>query len=352
MIKKYLLIAGVCIITPLCTIDSAKASASTTKTAITTDSKSLSRTVSSKSSYQNLGVSIAESYLNIRNKPSTQGKIVGKLYTGTVATMLSTSGDWVKVKSGDVQGYVSKKYLATGAAAEKLFIKYANPVATVKATSLRVRKSNSTSSKTLGLVSKGAKLQVISQGKKWTKIRYNGGKAYVSNDYVDLSYTFEYAVSIEEERENLKQEQASGDEVKKPNTTSNQSNSQSNTSNSTSIGVKVATYAKKFIGNPYVWGGTSLTNGADCSGFIQSVYKKFGYSVPRTSREQAKAGTSVSQSNIKSGDIVSYAKNGTVNHVALYVGDGLVVHASNPKDGIKLSKYNYRSIHSIRRIVK
>ena len=336
MIKKYLLIAGTCIMIPLCSADSAKASTITTKTAVTVESKALSKSVNTKSSYQNLGISTADSYLNIRNKASTQGKIVGKLYTGKVATIVSTSGDWVKIKSGKVQGYVAKQYLATGAAAEKLFIKYANPVATVNTSSLRMRKSNSTSSKTLGLVSNGTKLKVISQGKKWTKVKYKGGKGYVANDYVKLSYTFEYAVSIEEE---------------KKNTNSSTSKNQSNTSSNTSIGVKVATYAKKFIGNPYVWGGTSLTNGADCSGFIQSVFKKFGYSVPRTSKEQAKVGTKVSQKNIKPGDIVSYAKSGTVNHVAIYVGNGRVVHASNPKDGIKLSNYNYRTIHSIRRII-
>ena len=352
MLKRYLLIAGVCMLTSLGTMESANAAAVVTNTERATVSETLSRSVSTKNSYKNIGVSIANSYLNIRNKPSIQGKIVGKLYTGTVATMVETSGDWVKIKSGNVQGYVSKKYLATGTKAEKLFMKYANPVAKVKATSLRVRKSNSTSSKILGLVSKGTKLQVISQGKKWTKIRYKGSTAYVSNDYVKISYTFEYAVSIEEEQENLKHELAAKEEGKDQNNVGNGSNTGSSNSNTASIGEKIAAYAKQFIGNPYVWGGTSLTKGADCSGFIQTIYKNFGYSIPRTSREQAKAGTKVSQKNRKPGDIVSYANNGIVNHVAIYVGDGLVVHASNPKDGIKLSKYNYRSIHSILRIAK
>ena len=345
-IKKYLMITAFCIMAPLYITNTVEAATVTTKAVAVS---------AVKTSYKNLGMSIADSYLNIRKTPSIQGEIVGKLYTGTVATLETTSGEWVKITSGDVKGYVSKKYLAIGKEAQKLFPKYANAVATVNTNSLRVRKSNSIKSKVLGLVSKGKKFQVISQGKKWTKIRYNGGTGYISNDYIKMSYTFEYAISIEEERENIKQELAAKEKEKNQGTSgsgsSNSGQSSSNSNSSSSTGKKVAAFAKKYLGYPYVWGGTSLTKGSDCSGFIQSVFKNFGISVPRTSREQALAGKKVSVKNIKVGDIVTYAKKGVVNHVALYVGDGLVIHASNPEDGVKLSKYNYRSIHSVRRVI-
>lgn len=119
--------------------------------------------------------------------------------------------------------------------------------------------------------------------------------------------------------------------------------------------MKIANFALQFVGNPYRWGGTSLTNGADCSGFVLAVYKNFGYSIPRTSREQARsAGRSItpSYSNLQAGDLLFYGDSGgRVNHVALYTGDGRVVHASNYKDGIKTNRWNYRTPLYARRII-
>lgn len=347
MFKKKIIVTAVCLTTAFIPICDVKASTTAATTGLVTTT-TLSRSVAATSTYENLGMSVASSYLNVRSSASTSSKVVGKLYCGSVATIKKISGDWVKIKSGSVTGYVYKNYLAMGADARALFIKYANPVATVNTSSLRVRKSNSTDSKILGLVSSGQKFQVISQGKKWTKIRYKGKKAYVANPYVDLSYTFEYAVSVEEEESNIQQEIESS----KNDSTSNQPSNSGSTNQSTSKkGEEIAAFATKYVGNPYVWGGTSLTKGADCSGFIQTVYKNFGYTIPRTSRQQAVAGKKVSEKNLKPGDIISYASQGVVNHVALYIGNRKVVHASNPKDGIKISNYNYRNVHSIRRIV-
>lgn len=340
MYKKYLFIAVFCIgttfVTPTASYVCASTAVTTTSSSVNTRSKS----------YDNLGMSIANSYLNIRSKASTSSKVVGKLYRGSVATIEKIDGDWAKVTSGSVSGYVAKQYLAIGSDAQKLFVQYANPVATVTATSLRVRKSNSTSSKILGLVSKGQKFQVLKRGSKWTKIKYKKKKGYVSNDYIKLSYNFEYAVSVQEEQENIDQELAADKD-----TGSSGSMDTNKPESDGTTGAKIAAYAQQFVGNPYVWGGTSLTKGADCSGFLQTLFKKFGYSIPRTSRQQAVAGSKVSTKNRKPGDIVSYASSGVVNHVALYIGNDKVIHASTPKDGIKISKYNYRSIHSIRRIV-
>ena len=123
--------------------------------------------------------------------------------------------------------------------------------------------------------------------------------------------------------------------------------SSSSSSSSSSSGSSVVDYATQFVGNPYVWGGTSLTNGADCSGFVQSVYNKFGVSLPRTSYEQQNAGREVSYSEAQPGDLICYG-----GHVAIYMGDGKIVHASNSRDGIKVSNNAaYRTILSVRRLV-
>ena len=340
MIKKQILITGIAmgiIISPI------TMPGKTVSAAVTTSTKDKTASVSTKK----LGMSIANNYLNIRSKASTNSKIVGKLYKGSVAEIQKFQGDWVKVKSGSVSGYVAKEYLATGADAQNLFIKYGNPVAVVNTSTLRVRQKNSTNSKILGLIEKGQKYKLISQGKKWTKISYNGKKGYVANEYVTVEYKFEYAVSLKEEEANIKEELKASNQttqstpVKKPESSGTK----------TKTGEEIARYAKKFLGNPYKWGGTSLTKGADCSGFTQSVYKKFSISIPRTSKQQAKSGKKVKTSNIQKGDVVAYASDGVVNHVAIYIGNGKVIHASNPKDGIKISNYNYRSIHTIRRFI-
>ena len=118
------------------------------------------------------------------------------------------------------------------------------------------------------------------------------------------------------------------------------------------VRVDLCQYAKQFLGNPYVWGGTSLTNGADCSGFVLSVFKNYGVSLPRTSREQAKAGTAIRESELMAGDLIFYAKGGTINHVAIYIGSGQVIHASSPKTGIKISAYNYRTPYKMVRVLQ
>ena len=128
---------------------------------------------------------------------------------------------------------------------------------------------------------------------------------------------------------------------------SDSSSDSSLASSSSGSGSSVVSYAKQFVGNPYVWGGTSLTSGADCSGFVQSVYANFGVSLPRTSYEQQNAGYEVSYADAQPGDLICYG-----GHVAIYMGNGQIVHASNARDGIKVSdNAAYRTITSVRRLV-
>ena len=138
-----------------------------------------------------------------------------------------------------------------------------------------------------------------------------------------------------------------GNVIDTDNTVTDYDSSSASSSSSSGEGSSVVSYATQFVGNPYVWGGTSLTSGADCSGFVQSVYANFGVSLPRTSYEQQNAGTEVSYADAQPGDLICYG-----GHVAIYMGNGQIVHASNSRDGIKISdNAAYRTITSVRRLV-
>lgn len=279
-------------------------------------------------STDSIAIATANNYVNVRKAASTSSEIVGKLYRGNAATVISKSGSWAKVKSGTVEGYVHTDYLAIGKAAEALYDTYGTKKATVIADTLRVRKSTSTSSEIIGRIKKGSTHNVYAEKNGWLQIKYNGANGWISKEYTRVDYTFSYATPV-----------------------GNIGSSSSNVATNKVTGKQVAEYAKKFVGNPYLYGGTSLTSGADCSGFVQSVFKNFKISVPRTSRSQATAGTKVATSAIKEGDLVFFATNGVVDHVGIYIGNGKMVHASNPKDGIKISNYNYRTIYTVRRII-
>ena len=149
-----------------------------------------------------------------------------------------------------------------------------------------------------------------------------------NNDTGNVEDAFTYAESREEEAARLQKEQ----EEQKAQAAGN--------------GQAIVDYACQFIGNPYVPGGTSLTEGADCSGFVWRVYKDFGYSVPRTSGSLRNAGTEVSYANAQPGDIMCYA-----GHVGIYIGNGQIVHASTQRTGIKITAATYREILAVRRIV-
>ena len=346
------------------------------------------------SPYSDLGVSIADSYVNVRSEPSTESEVVGKLYRGCAAEILERlAGDWVKIKSGDVEGYIASNYLAIGKDAETMIDEYATKTVTVKATTLNVRKEQSTDSKILTQIPVGEDYIVTNEYDQWVEILLgmdeDTGKEYtgfVSKDYVSIDVEFKEAISIEEENrikkaqeeaeraererkarlaaeEKAKKEEAARlkAEAAAEKANSSSSGSSKNSSSTTSgnsgdlatVRNEIITYAKKFVGNSYVWGGTSLTNGADCSGFVQSIYRDFGYSIPRVSRDQAaSAGIKVSLSDRKPGDLIFYTNSyGTVNHVAMYIGNDLIVHAANSREGIKISQYNYRDVYRIRRIV-
>lgn len=275
--------------------------------------------------YTNLGIAQVDNHLNVRDKAGEDGELVGKMTKNAACEILSIEGDWAHIKSGKVEGYVHTDYLLTGEEAKKKAEEVVYTVARVNTQTLKVREEPSTDCPVITLVAQDERLEVVEQKPEgWAKIMLDDEEAYVSTDYCIIEQELDTAVTMKE--------LMYGGGI-------------SNTR------IDLCQYAKQFVGNPYVWGGTSLTNGADCSGFVQSVFKHFGVSLPRTSREQANVGTKISLADAQPGDLIFYAKGGTINHVALYIGNGQVVHASSPKTGIRVSNATYRTPATVKRVL-
>lgn len=274
--------------------------------------------------YENLGIAKVNDYLNVRKGPGETEELVGKLPKNGGVDVLGEENGWFKIKSGKVSGYVRADYLLTGAEARAVADKEAADMAVCNSGGLRVREEPSLDAPVITLVAEGEELEVVAIEDEWVRIMLDDEEAYVFGEYVDIAKKLEKAVSMTE----LKYGQGVSD-----------------------VRVDLVNYAKKFLGNPYVWGGTSLTKGADCSGFVLSIFKNYGVSLPHHAASQAQYGTKISLSEAKPGDLVFYAKNGSINHVAIYIGNGQVIHASNPRTGIKISNVSYRTPYSVRRIL-
>lgn len=306
-------------------------------------------------------------YVNIRNMPSTDGEIVGKLYNNSVGILLGTEGDWYKMRSGSVEGYVKAEYFKAGDEAKRIADEVGDRIATVNTETLRVRCEASLDAKVLGLVPQGEELTVLAEENGFVKVSIEEGDGWVHTDYVILETKYVTAESIEEERARLEEEKKAKEEARKAaeaaakkeaqkqtqsnaggksETPAQQSTPAPAVSSGSGLGAAVANYAVQFVGNPYKYGGTSLTNGADCSGFVMSVYKNFGVSLPHSSSADRYVGYPVgSLAEAQPGDLICYS-----GHVALYIGGGQIVHASTAATGIKISNANYRQILAIRRI--
>lgn len=283
--------------------------------------------------YDNLGISDVSNYLNIRDKPSeTEGKIIGKMTSHSAGEILEKLDGWYKIKSGPVTGYVSSEYILTGSAAKDNAIKYCELMAFVATDGLNVRKEPNTDSAIWTQVSNSERYRVLSQTDGWAEIELDTTTGFVSTEYVDVLYALPEAIKF-----TPLVEKSSGSSGNKGGSSSTGSSTKSSLRN------QIVNYALQFLGNPYVWGGTSLTGGADCSGFTMKVYQKFGVSLPHHSGSQAQKGKAVSSSNMRPGDLLFYTDSGgTINHVAMYIGNGQIVHAANKASGIKISNWNYR----------
>lgn len=300
------------------------------------------------------GICIAQvnDYVNVRSEASEESEILGKLYDKSAGTIEEETDGWYKITSGSVTGYVKAEYVVTGDDAETLAAEVGQRVATVNTQTLRVRTDASTDASVLGLIGEGEELTVTSEQDGWVQVSIEEGDGWVSTDYVELRTDFVQAESKAEEEARLAKEEAAKEEGKKKAAAveakaKSEGAAQSVGSGSgSSSGNAVVSYATQFVGNPYVYGGTSLTNGADCSGFVLSVYKNFGVNLPHSSSAMRSVGYEVSLADAQPGDIICYS-----GHVAIYCGNNTVVHASTAATGIKYtSPANYKSVITVRRI--
>lgn len=336
-----------------------------------------------KSIYDTIAVSRVDSYVNVRTTPSTDGEVVGKIYDGSAATILSTEGEWYQIESGSVKGYIKSEYFVTGSDAEALAAELAHRIGTVNTTTLYVRSEPTKESTCLTLIPLGEEYTVVDETDEWAQIEIDSILGWVSKEYLDIRVEFEEAISIEEERAQIAAQeeakrkadearrraneqaaaaqaaaqaaqaaaQAAAQTAESAGPTAETAPAPTTTSSSNSaLGEAIAAYAMQFVGNPYVYGGNSLTNGTDCSGFVKLIYQEFGYSTTRRASTQYNDGRKISVNEVKPGDLVFYGK-GSIDHVAIYVGNGKVVHASTARTGIKVSDLYYRTPYGASTIV-
>ena len=276
--------------------------------------------------YEHLGIANVSDTLNIREEPSETAELAGRLPSNAVCNVLGEENGWYKIESGEVEGYVKADYLATGADARLLAEDAIFQQATVQVEegNLTVRLEPDERAGALTAVANGEVLDVVASLGGWVKINLDNNIAYVSSRYVKLDSSLKTAVSIAE--------LTYGTEV---------NNTRADLCN----------YAQQFIGNPYVWGGTSLTNGCDCSGYVQTIYKTYGISLPRVAAAQANAGTIISLAEALPGDLVFYSSGGYIDHVGIYIGNGMIVNAGSPRSGICVKGVGYRTVTRVVRVL-
>lgn len=274
--------------------------------------------------YTNLGVANVENHLNVREGAGEEYDLVGKLTKDGGCEILEAEGDWYKIQSGKVTGYVKGEYLLTGEAAAARAQEVKTTVATTNTQTVYLRTEPNTDCTIWTAMPEGEDILVIEDQGEWIKVDLDGDECYVYSEYVDLSEQLPKAMTMTEVRY--------GEGV-------------------SDVRVALVNYACQFIGNRYVWGGTSLTNGVDCSGFTMRIYEQYGIYLPHKASAQAGYGTRINTSEARPGDLFFYSNGSGINHVAIYIGNGQVVHASTPKSGIKISNAFYRTPACVTRLL-
>ena len=300
--------------------------------------------------YDNLVIFKKSGYMNVRSTPENKGddNVIGKLTSKAAGDIIETLDGWYKIKSGTVTGYIAAdpEMIATGQEAKDLAMQNATQMAIITTDVLNVRVEPNTDSKIWTQIVKDERYPVVDQQDGWVQIDLGSvdtedgsqdgdEKAYIStrDNNVEVRYALNEAIKFTPAKDSSSGASSDG---------SGSSTKQSRRS-------QLVNYALQFVGNRYVWGGTSLTNGVDCSGFTMRVMEKFGVSLPHYSGSQAQMGKKVTSATMKPGDLIFYAgSNGKVNHVAIYIGNGRIVHAASRRSGIKTSTWNYRTPVTIR----
>ncbi|MDE6675422.1 MAG: SH3 domain-containing protein [Acetatifactor sp.] len=315
-----------------------------------------------ESEYANLAIAQVDHYVNVRQEPNTDSRILGKIYNGAVAQILETAGenqDWFHVVSGSVEGYIKAEFFLYGDAAVEAVDNYVTRYATVNVDRLNVRQEQSTDSKRIGYIDRGEKVKVLELLGDWLLVQYTDSKTgYVAAEYVTVSEEFIYAKSIEEERaeEAARRELAARMAAEEQHTPESIVTMPLNPPETTytsneELRSSIVEYAMQYLGYPYVHGGRSLAGGTDCSGFTCYIYADFGYSISRTPSGQYNSdGRSIDYSEIQPGDIICYGK-GKCTHVALYIGNGQIIHAANSRKGVVIYDADYDTIMGIKNII-
>ncbi len=338
----------------------ANATSITTETQLAEDTNETQWVATAENPYANIAIAQVDNYVYIRESASADSEYVGKLYNKSAATVSeeveAEDGKWLCITSGDCTGYVKSEYVVQGN--EELAKEMSRRVATVNTTTLKVREDASKDASVIDLLPLGDDLTIIDESMSdsgWVKVTCNAGDGYISTDYVDISTEFTVAESKAAEEARIAKEEAEkkkAREAAKKATASAQASApaassagKSYSAPSGSDGGSVVAYGSQFVGNPYVYGGTSLTNGTDCSGFVMGVYSAFGVGLPHSSSAMRSVGYGVNYEDMQPGDIVCYS-----GHVGIYAGNGTLLHASTKRTGITYSNVNYKKILAIRRI--
>lgn len=303
--------------------------------------------------WQNSVVANIEGSLRVRAEAGTDAEIVGKLYPYAVATIVERGDAWTKIESGSVSGYVANEFLLFGDDAGAYITENYKYCATVEVPALNVRQDASTESACIGSVTGGQELDILGETDEWVQIQYSEDTVgYVAKEFVNVGWNYPTAMTLEEEQEMI--QAALAKQAAAQTTRSSGSSSEiatlppvNTSAEGLALGQQIAGYACQFLGNPYVYGGSSLTNGTDCSGFTMAVYAQFGYSLSHSSGVQMGQGTPVSLDAVQPGDIICYS-----GHVGLYIGGGQIVHASTESTGIIISNMYYTTPIGARRIVQ
>ena len=328
--------------------------------------------------YDTIAVSQVYNYVNVRKKPTTESEIVGKIYNNCAATILKEVDGWYKIESGNVKGYIKSEYFITGDEAEAKALEIAHVTATVTCPTLNVREGQGTDTTLLTQLPQGGVFDVEEYGDEWVYICVDGDiKGWVSMEFVKIDINFDTAITLEEEQAKLEEERKRAEEAAAAAEAARQAAAEAEAARQAAMKAEadkaaqaaknaskteksslakkrqaVVAFALQYVGCPYVYGGNSLTNGTDCSGFTSLVYANFGYSLNRVSSDQQYNGIAVTLDQLEPGDILLYSNGGRyIGHAALYIGNGQVVHASTPSQGIIVSNAFYRTPVAARRII-
>lgn len=320
-------------------------------------------TQDTESEYADLALANVTNYVNVRAEANTESAIVGKIYDGAVAQILDTvegeDGQWFKIVSGNVEGYIKSEFFLYGDAAAEAIDEYVTRYAVVLADRLNVRESPDVDSKRIGYIDNGEKVKLLEDDGDWMKVQYTESKTgFVSAEYVTISEEFVYAKTLEEEaaelaaRKALEERQHVSESQAAENTAITVTAPTGNYADNGELRSEIIEYAKQFLGNKYVHGGQSLVTGTDCSGFTSLIYAEFGYSVSRTpSGQLSNDGRSIDLSEAQPGDIICYGSGGRCTHVALYMGDGQIIHSANSRKGVVIYEADYDTIIGVKNII-